>query len=86
MKTDTTEVIIKGIAAVGGAVCIQAVSNLSQWSNGGSWPDRINWVVIILAACGSGFNALWSFMSGSYSSWKNGKNGNGGSAPPKPTT
>ena len=77
MKQETVTVLLKGIAAVGGAVCLQLANSLGQWANTGEWPSRINWIVTIAITVGAGFNALWSFMSGAYTGWQaERKNGN----------
>jgi len=70
MKRDTVEIVIKGTAAVGMAICIQLGSSLAQWANEDTWPSRINWTLIIVLAAGQGFQALWNYMSGSYAAWK----------------
>jgi len=78
MKSETVTMIIKGIAFVCGAICLQLGSSLGQWANEDSWPSRINWILIVVLAAGAGFNSLVSFMSGSYSVWhKERKVGNG---------
>ncbi len=71
MKPGTVEIYIKAISAVGMAVCIQLGSSLGQWANEGTWPSKINWVLIIVLAVGQGFQALWNYMSSSYANWKN---------------
>lgn len=70
MKSDTVAVILKGTAAVGMAVCLQLANSLSQWANTGEWPAKINWVVSISITAAAGFNALSSFMSGTYTAWR----------------
>ena len=84
MKQETVSMLIKGIAAVGAAIALQLANSVGQWANTGEWPETINWIMIISLTSGAGFNALWSFMSGSYSGWQANRNGNGGTTPPPP--
>jgi len=85
MKTDTAAVIVKGIGLVGSAVCLQLTASLGQWANEDTWPSRINWILIVACAVGAGFNGLVSYMSGSFSTWKqdrqNGSDPSGSSKP-----
>lgn len=76
MKPDTIGVIARGLAYVGGAVCIQLASSLGQWANEDTWPSRINWVLIITLAVGAGFNGLSGFMSSSYAEWRGNRSAN----------
>lgn len=72
MKPGTIETAVKGTATVGAAVSLQLANSLSQWAESGESPSRLMWVVIICITIAAGWNAIISFMSGSYERWKNG--------------
>ena len=45
-------------------------TSLAQWANSGEWPAKIQWIVIIVGACVGAATNLLSFLSGSFSSYR----------------
>lgn len=46
------------------------LSSLAQWANSGEWPEKIQWVVIIIGACVGGATQVLSFLSSSFAKYK----------------
>ena len=86
MKSDSLSVFLKGLGFVGAALALQYSQALGQWSNSGEWPSDLQWHMIIATTVGAGFNALVAFMSGSYTTWRQGKSPRNGltETPPEP--
>lgn len=70
MKADTVMVILKGIGFIGGAILAQLAGSLAQWANSNTWPDKINWTLIIVLAAAQGCNSMVTFASGAWSNWR----------------
>ena len=83
MKPGTSVLIFKGFcfALIGAGTPL--ITNLSQWSNSGSWPERINWVVIIAGSAVGGATQLLSFLSESFAQYKAQPGANGKPALPE---
>ena len=77
MKVETFIIITKALVVCGTAAISALVGSLSQWSNAGSNPTKLQWVIIIGTAAGSGGTALGGFLSSSFGKYLQ----NGGSAP-----
>ena len=70
MKLDTTIIITKMICyAILGASANLATS-LAQWANSGEWPAKIQWCVIVIGAFTAASANLLSFLSGSFSAYR----------------
>lgn len=70
MKADSVAVFLKGVGFIGGAIAAQLAGSLAQWANSGTWPDRINWILIITLAVLQGCNSMVTFASGAWSNWR----------------
>jgi hypothetical protein len=44
-------------------------TSLAQWANSGQWPDKINWVSMIIGATVGGATQLLAFFSRSFSNY-----------------
>lgn len=75
MKNDTVAVMLKGVGLIGANICFTYAGALAQWANEGEWPSKLNWHIIIASTAGAGFTALVAFCSGSYSKWRDARNG-----------
>lgn len=85
MKADTVSVFLKGVGFIGGAFLVQFGTSLGQYANTGTWPDKINWVVIWVGAGAQACVAMVTFASGAWSNWRaEVRNGNAVDKPPKP--
>jgi len=83
MNANTAVVIVKGLVCVGAATISALVGSLAQWSNDGSSPSKIQWIIIIGTSAGSGFTALGGFISSSFGKYIEARtNGNGAAAVP----
>lgn len=69
MKQDTAIVIAKGLCYVFIGFTAPLSTALSQWANEGTWPPRINCVVILGTCLGSAAASLLAYLSGSYSDY-----------------
>ena len=77
----TLEVFLKLFAYICIGAGTSLGSSLAQWANSSEWPGKIQWIVIIVAACVAGSTQLLSFMSGT---WKDYQATNGKPAEIKP--
>ena len=82
MKLSTVEIITKAVVTVTVGAGTAFLSSISQWSNADSSPTKMQWVIIGVSSIIAGGNALSSFLSGSYMTYK----ANGGTANPTVTT
>jgi hypothetical protein len=69
MKSQDVIIIFKATCYVAIGFCGAMCSGLSQWSNDGSWPGTVNWIVILGAASVAGATQLLGFLSGSYADY-----------------
>ena len=63
MKQETFILVTKCAAYVVGGFCVNAVTSLSQWTNSGQTPSKLEWAVIILGAGGSALISYVTFTS-----------------------
>lgn len=75
MKSDTLILILKAVCYILVGAGASLVSGLSQWANEGTWPPRIQWVLIIASATTAAASQLLSFLSGSFKDWQQSRNG-----------
>lgn len=75
MKLETAVIITKGLCyvTIGGLTPLSAA--LAQWANTGEWPPRIIWVVVLSGCIVGGATQLLSFLSGSFSNYKQSRTG-----------
>lgn len=76
MKSDTVVLILKAMCYVFIGFTSPLSTALSQWANEGTWPPKINLVVIAGVCVGSAAASLLAFLSGSYSTYTQKRNGN----------
>lgn len=69
MKLPTAIVIVKGFCYVLIGGLTPLASCLAQWANDGSWPPKINWVVIVAGCVVGAATQLLSFLSEAYSDY-----------------
>jgi len=74
MRKDGAIVFLECMCYVAISVTATLSSALAQWTDKGTWPPTINWVVILGACFSSAAGAILAFLSASYSTHK--KNGN----------
>jgi hypothetical protein len=83
MNAENISVFLKGFGFIVGAILVQLGGSLAQWANSGTWPDKINWTVILVAAGAQGCNAMVTFASGAWASYRQQvRNGNDKTNPP----
>ena len=75
MKLDAWIIITKGACHLAIGVFTPWTVALAQWINTGGWPERIVWIgVIVPASVIGGASALLAFLSGSYKTYREGRN------------
>lgn len=84
MKLETAVVATKGGCYVLIGFFTPLTVGLAQWANTGDWPSRIIWVIMGASCMVGAATQLLSFLSGSYSDYMKGRNGNGNGAPKPP--
>lgn len=75
MKPDTIIIAVKAVCYMAIGAGTPTAAALSQWSNSGQWPEKIQWVTILIGAGVGGATQLLSFLSGSYSDYVKGRIG-----------
>lgn len=70
MKLDTAVVITKGLCYLAVGAGANLATSLAQWANSGQWPARIQWIVIIVGATVGAATQLLSFLSGSFTTYR----------------
>ena len=85
MKLETVILITKGLCYVFIGFTAPLGTALAQWANEGSWPPRINLVVIGGVCIGSAAASLLAFLSGSYNDYIAKRNGGNTAFFQKPT-
>lgn len=85
MKLETVVIIFKAFCfvVIGGLTPLGTA--LGQWANEGTWPPRINWVVILSGCAVGGATQLLSFLSQSFGDWKAQRNVDAGGTAPQIT-
>lgn len=69
-KLDTAVLVAKGGCFLIIGFFTPLVSGLAQWANSGEWPGKIVWVVMAGTCCVGGATQLLSFLSNSFSDYK----------------
>jgi len=73
-KLETCVVIVKGLCFVTIGVFTPWAAALAQWIGTNSWPEKIVWIGVILPASAvGGASQLQSFLSGSFTTYRNQK-------------
>lgn len=75
MKLETLIVLTKGACYVMIGALGPAATGLSQWIDSGTWPPTINWIGIGIGAAVGAATQLLAFLSGSFSAYKESRNG-----------
>lgn len=87
MSAEKVAVFLKGFGFIVGAILVQLGGSLAQWANSNTWPDKINWTVILVAAGAQGCNAMVTFASGAWAGYRASvRISNGSATPPTPPT
>ena len=75
MKSDTFVLIGKLLCYVLIGGLTPLASSLAQWANDGSWPPRINWIIIVGGCVVGAATQVLSFLSSSYATYSQTRKG-----------
>lgn len=78
MKADTAIIILKASCYVLIGAGTPMAASLAQWGNSNQWPEKIQWVIILIGATVGGATQLLSYLSGSYSDYVKGRSNGAG--------
>ncbi len=82
MKLEDSVIVAKFLCyiVIGGLTPL--ATGLTQWVNDGSWPPKINWVVIIAGCCVGAATQALAFLSQAFKDWKDQKTVDSGGTVP----
>ena len=85
MNLDTNVILLKGLCVAITGFGMPFSAAIAQYANTGEWPSRIVWLSILIGSAIGGANAIYAWLSGSFTAYKETKNGSGVTDNPQPS-